>query len=211
LQEKYVDILLLSNIAVGYASLLAGLTISEDSFTTLDGSVNEDNYLRSKNNGLLVDNWYQGMKVLLFTPIFFRFDSNALLLQVESLYMFGLYKEALEHGDYYMSIVGSLMGHPHEPRGVSYYILAVLAAAPSKIEEDPPDLSHISCSPNLFPVHKITQEEDRGQDDVIKVVMESFKHVELWVNNSINFRHYGILIQAEMARVQGYHPFAFTL
>ena len=55
--------MLLFEVAAGYASLLAGLTLGEDTFTTQDGVIDEDSYLPSKNNGPVVNTWFEGLKV----------------------------------------------------------------------------------------------------------------------------------------------------
>lgn len=55
--------MLIFGINLGYSSLLSGLTLSEDSYSTFDGTVNECNYSREKNNFPVVELWYTGSKV----------------------------------------------------------------------------------------------------------------------------------------------------
>jgi hypothetical protein len=54
---------LLAGISLGYASLLLGLTKGEDSYTTLDGSVREENYLPATNVNPVIVVWFMGLKV----------------------------------------------------------------------------------------------------------------------------------------------------
>lgn len=58
--------LLVFQISLGYSSLLAGLTLGEDTYTTIDGSVNENQYLPERKNYPVVEMWYIGSKVIQF-------------------------------------------------------------------------------------------------------------------------------------------------
>lgn len=63
---EFSDMILVFGISLGYSSLLAGLTLGEDSYTTIDGSVNESNYLPEKKNQQVVECWYTASKVSFF-------------------------------------------------------------------------------------------------------------------------------------------------
>lgn len=40
--------------------------------------------------------------------------------------MFGFYPEAIEKGEYLITILGSLKGHLHEPRGIHNCFMALI-------------------------------------------------------------------------------------
>lgn len=191
--------MLLGDIAVGYASLLSGLTKAENTFSTLDGSVDDDNYLPEKNNGMLVDNWYQGMKVCFIFRYLVWCSSDWGALHVWILWESagarsllhehrGISHRAPTRTSRYATSYWSIY-LPHT--GVSYYILTLLASTPSNFDVSECD----SLLPAAIPA---------ATERVLEQVKEAYKVVDIWATFSVNFRHYGILIKAEVARVRGY-------